>query len=134
MIIDGESTIALTLPCPYHDSTHAEFWALLTLVRAPQVDGDSRPILILCDNRAVVNTVRNRREDTGQLPKPSRTALGTWQLALKDFLEHHPIPKSCRVEWIKAHVGFQGNELADAFSKWASFAYAHPDPPAPLPP
>ena len=26
------------------------------------------------------------------------------------------------VRWIKARTGFKGNEIADAFAKWASFA------------
>ena len=88
--------------------------------------------MILCDKQLVVNITRSVREQTHELLILSRTALGSWQLAVRDFLEYNLLPDSFRVECIKAHEGFQGNEMADSFAKWASFAYTQPFPVLPL--
>ena len=104
----------------------AEFWALLCLLRS-LVASEPRDILIFCDNLQVVSTLKGIREGK-TLVLPTKTAAGTWQTVLRDFLRCHPMPANHQVVWIKAHVGFQGNELADANAKWASFAYS------PLPP
>ena len=121
VLVDGDLTMAITLSLPYPDSVDAEFWALLCLLRS-LVDSEPRAILIFCDNLQVVTTLKGIRE--GKTPVSStKTAAGTWQAVLRDFLQCHPMPDNHQVVWIKAHVGFQGNELADACAKWASFAY-----------
>ena len=52
-------------------------------------------------------------------------AAGTWLVVLRDFLSLHPWNPMLRLVWVKAHVGFSGNELADGLAKWA----AHASPP-----
>ena len=45
---------------------------------------------------------------------------GTWVATLTDPLASSPPSRKLRLAWIKADVGFQGNEVADGLAKWAS--------------
>ena len=56
-------------------------------------------------------------------------AAGTWLVVLRDFLRLHPWNPMLRLVWVKAHVGFRGNELADGLAKWAAHAFPPATPP-----
>ena len=49
-------------------------------------------------------------------------AAGTWLVVLRDFLRLQPCDPLRRLVWMKDHVGFRGNELADGLAKWAAHA------------
>ena len=56
-----------------------------------------------------------------------------WLVAFKNEL--HNIKAVVEVAWIKAHVGFLGNEVADAFAKWIYYSCPpHPNQIPPPPP
>ena len=56
-------------------------------------------------------------------------AAGTWLVVLSDFLRLHPWSPMLRLVWVKAHVGFRGNELADGLAKWAAHVFPPITPP-----
>ena len=123
-----QSTFALVSPCPYADSGDAEFWTLLTIlwhyVEHPPVE----ETIILCDNQQVVRLIRSLL--SGDAPsRPTMCAAGTWLVVLGDFLCLHPWSPMLRLVWVKAHVGFRGNELADGLAKWAAQAIPPSTPP-----
>ena len=61
--------------------------------------------------------------------RPTMCAAGTWLVVLRDFLSLHPWDPMLRLVWVKAHVGFRGNELADGLAKWAAHAFPPTVPP-----
>ena len=71
--------------------------------------------------------------DAPTLPFPkSTTHRFSW---LASFVHELPsLPSEVKIEWLKAHVGFQGNEITDALAKWIYHNTAtHPNliPPPP---
>ena len=61
-------------------------------------------------------------------PTPQPRAL--WKQLLQQQLSSLPI----QLHWVKAHIGVPGNELVDAFAKWASSIRPPPLPAPPTPP
>ena len=76
-------------------------------------------VFMCIDNSKVVNCVDWRQSGT-PLPPASMSTQGTWQRVVDDLIA------SCRFHlgagWLKSHVGFPGNELADAFAKYSAYA------------
>ena len=123
-------THALASSSPLHSSFGAEFWALVTALRhlsyirtqAPQ------PVHIYGDNQAVVDLFYSSHQHTTISTHPRGSEIKFLQSVLPEL---HPRFKISMI-WIKSHVGFQGNELADSIAKWAAFLI--PAPTLPLPP
>ena len=54
---------------------------------------------------------------------------------LQELVNSLPPTLSLSCSWLKTHVGFQKNELADALAKWAAFFLPPPVmPPLPMGP
>ena len=84
--------------------------------------------IILCDNQQVVRLTRFLL--SGDAPsRPFMCPAGTWLVVLRDFLLLHPWNPMLRLVWVKAHVGFRGNELADGLDKWADHDFPPIVPP-----
>ena len=48
---------------------------------------------------------------------------------MRDFLRLHSWNPLLRLVWVKAHLGFRGNELMDGLSKWAAQTFTPLVPP-----
>ena len=68
------------------------------------------------------------------LPPPRSGTQETWQTVPKDLVQD--IPLTAGAGWLKSHVGFHSNEIADGFAKYTSYAMAlcsqHRQPPSQL--
>ena len=116
MFAGNQSTFALVSPCPYVDSGYAEFCTLLTVLGHYAVHPPTEETIILCDNQQVFRLTHSLL--SGDAPRrPSMCAAGTWLVVLRDFLRLHPWNPMLKLVWVKAHVGFRGNELADGLAK-----------------
>ena len=74
---------------------------------------------VISSDGEVVNCVDWRQSGTPLPPAPMSTQ-GTWQRVVDDLIS------SCGFHlgagWLKSHVGFPGNELADSFAKYSASA------------
>ena len=126
----GTTGYALAIPSSYATSNDVEFSALLSFLR--RHNWGSHTVLIFSHNKEVVDTI-NALDLTTYGPHPSQTTHGTWKAAFYDFLTEHNIRHLFSLVWIKAHVGFLGNKIADRLGKWTAFfcpsAFATTTPP-----
>ena len=107
---------------PLQSSGGSEFWALHLKLHHLQTHPNPNPLqFVLCDNANVVDCYRLAKHPDFNLfhKHPS----GHWIKSFRSAIVQLSA-EGVRVEvrWIKAHTGFKGNEIADAFAKWASFA------------
>ena len=126
-------TFAITIPSPFRGSGDAEFWALLSCLRFIRLHLSAKHICILSDNSEVVSVFGKAADDQpSQCPThpKSETHRYNWLVVFKN--EVHNIQAVVEVAWIKAHVGFLGNEVADALAKW--IYYSCPPHPNSIPP
>ena len=115
---DG-TVIVLAIPCPYRSSKDSEFRAFTQTLRYLRSIGFQGTVFVCIDNSQVVNCVDWRQSGT-PLPPASMSTQGTWQRLVDDLIS------SCgfhlEAGWLKSHVGFPGNELADSFAKYSAYA------------
>ena len=126
-------TFAIAIPSPFRGSGDAEFWALLSCLRFIRLHLRAKHICILSDNSEVVSVFGKAADDQpSQCPThpKSETHRYNWLVAFKNEL--HNIQAVVEVAWIKANVGFLGNEVADALAKW--IYYSCPPHPNLIPP
>ena len=71
------------------------------------------------DNSQVVQSVDSYLSGSPPLP-PSDTTQGTWQAVLHDVLDD--VTFNVGIGWLKAHVRFPGNDMADALAKYTLYA------------
>ena len=98
--------LVLAIPCPYHGSRDAEFWAFVQAIRHLQSVNFVGSAFCCIDNSQVVDCVDWHRS-TAPFPAASQSTQGTWQRVVQDLLWR------CRFTvgagWLKSHMGFQGN-------------------------
>ena len=126
-------TFAIAIPSPFRGSDDAEFWALLSCLRFIRLHLSAKHICILSDNSEVVSVFGKAADDQPSqcsTHPQSETHRYNWLVAFKNEL--HNIQAVVEVAWIKAHVGFLGNEVADALAKW--IYYSCPPHPNLIPP
>ena len=122
VVVSGLQSEVLCFPCPALSSKEAEFWAFFcTLAMLQQLPCPPQTVLFFSDNKSLVHA-----SSAQQFPR-------VWQQHLEPFMPF--FHSRCYITWIKAHVGFLGNEIADAFAKWVSFlspcllpSFAPPNP------
>ena len=133
--LHNSPTFAIAIRSPFRGSGYAEFWALPSCLRFIRLHLPAKHICILSDNSEVVSVFGKAADDQpSQCPTQpkSETHRSNWLVAFKDEL--HNIQAVVEVAWIKAHVGFLGNEVADALAKWTYYSCPlHPNliPPPP---
>ena len=111
---------AIAIPSPFRWSGDAEFWALLSCLRLIRTHSPATHICILPDNSEVVSVYEQAvNKHFSHRPK-SETHCYSWLMAFSHQLLH--IKALVEVSWLKAHVGFLGNEIADALAKWIYFS------------
>ena len=130
VVAHQDTTKAYAFPCPYDTSEESEFWALVQFLRHLIKTGFRGSIGICIDNSQVVRIADKVLGKS--LPLPSTSNHGTWASILEDLQLY--IHFSWTPYWIKAHVGFHGNELADTLAKWCALSFVvtpphlHPPP------
>ena len=111
---------AIAIPSPFCWSGDAEFWALLSCLRFIRIHSPATHICILSDNSEVISVYEQAvNKHFSHCPK-SETHRYSWLMAFSHELLH--IKALVEVSWLKAHVGFLGNEIADALAKWIYFS------------
>jgi len=73
------------------------------------LDTDERTVQILTDSRIAIEPLKNRKNHTHQIEQIRKKVIE---------LENHKW--TTEFNWIKAHAGHQGNELADQLAKEAA--------------
>ena len=110
-------TIAPAIPCPHHSSKDSEFWAFVQCTRYLESVGFKGSVFYCIDNSQLVSCIDNRLAGEPHIPASSSTR-GTWQCVVDDLI--HAVRFDVGVGWLKPHVGFTGNEIADAFAKYTA--------------
>ena len=109
----------LVIPCPYSSSKDSEFRSFVSAVRYLVSGGVSGSVFFCIDNSQLVDSVDWCLSHTS-FPPASTSTKGTWQHTICTLFRS--VTFTIGAGWLKSHVGFQGNELADAFAKCASYA------------
>ena len=104
---------------PYFSSKDSKFWAFVQTTPYLQSVGMSGSVFFCVDNSQVVQNVDSYLSGSPPLP-PSSTTQGTWQVMVHNLLDD--VTFNVRMGWLKPHVGFPGNKMADAPAKYTSYA------------
>ena len=122
-------TFALASSSPLRSSFGAEFWALVTVLRYLSQIQPTEPhsVHLFGDNQAVVDLYNLAQRHTTISTHHGGSEIKFIQSILPDLHPHLRVSMT----WIKSHVGFQGNELADSIAKWAAFFLPTPQMPPP---
>ena len=103
---------------PYQSSEGSEFWAAIMFLRWALASHPHLTFAVLGDNLHVITVL----SPSTPPDLPSRLPAGTCESSVQS------IQASLRPGiiqgwgWIKGHAGFVGNEISDAYSKWAARA------------
>ena len=101
---------------PYQSSEGSEFWAAIMFLRWALASHPHLTFAVLGDNLHVI-TVLSPNTPPGL---PSRSPAGTWESSLQSIQASLRPGMIQGWGWIKGHTGFVGNEISDAYSKWAA--------------
>ena len=101
---------------PYQSSEGSEFWAAIMFLRWALASHPHLTFAVLGDNLHVI-TVLSPNTPPGL---PSRSPAGTWESSLQSIQASLRPGMIQGWGWIKGHAGFVGNEISDAYSKWAA--------------
>ena len=115
---DG-TTLALAIACPHQGSKDAEFSAFTQCTRYLHSVAFRGSVFFCIDNSQLVCCVDHVVSNT-PLPSGSSSTQGTWQTVLDGPI--NVMAFNIEAGWLKSHVGFTGNELADSFAKYTSYA------------
>ena len=125
------NTLVLAIPCPYHSSKYAEFWAFIQMTRYLQ-DVSTNGTVFFCVDSSQVGHCVDSFMSGATLPSCSNFTQGTWNVAVSDLLED--VSFHLGIGWLKDHVGFAGNKTADALAEYTSYAlrvqHCHRQPPS----
>ena len=125
------SRCVLCQTSPYQSSEGSEFWAAIMFLRWALASHQALTFAVLGDNLHVI-TVLSPSTPQGL---PSRSPAGTWESSLQSI--QASLRPGMIQSWglIKGHARFVGNEISDAYSKWAAHVMIWDPsllPPAPI--
>ena len=101
---------------PYQSSEGSEFWPAIMFLRWALASHPHLTFAVLGDNLHVI-TVLSPSTPPDLL---SRSPAGTWESSLQSIQASLRPGMIQGWGWIKGHAGFVGNEISDAYSKWAA--------------
>ena len=119
MVWTDGTVLALSIPYPFSGSRDSEFWSFVQCIRYLQSVHFSGKAFFCIDNSQLVDCVDWQLSKT-EYPPPSASTQGTWQTIIHSLLSEMTF--TVGAGWLKSHVGFQGNELADSFAKYTAHA------------
>ena len=127
---DG-TVLILSIPCPYFGSCDSEFWSFVQCVHLLESIQFRGKAFFCIHNSHFVDCVDWFLSGT-VYPPPSASSEGTWQTVLCSLISETTF--TIGAGWLKSHVGFPGNEVADRFTKYTAHAcrltLTHRQPPA----
>ena len=121
MVWPGGTVLALAIPCPYLGSKDAEFWSFVQCTHYLQSVGFKGQAFFCIDNSQLVDCTDWVLFQSPILPASASTQ-GTWFHTVHEVIRSSSF--TVGVGWLKSHVGFPGNEVADGFAKYTSYACA----------
>ena len=128
--IDG-TVLVLSIPCPYLGSCDSEFRSFVQCVRYLESVHFRGKAFFCIDNSQLVDCVDWFLSGTVYSP-PGASSQGTWQTVICSLISEATF--TIGAGWLKSHVGFPGNKVADSFAKYSAYAcrvtLTHRQPPA----
>ena len=126
MVWPDDTVLAMAVPCPYKRSRDPEFWSFVQCIRYLSSISFSGKAFFCIDNSQLVDCV----DWSTPFPHPSDCTQSTWQTVIHDLLRNTSFVVGAG--WLKSHVGFPGNEVADGFAKYTAHsctvAHSHRQP------
>ena len=99
----------------YQSSEGSDFWAAIMFLRWALASRPHLTFAVLGDNLHVITVL----SPSTPPDIPSRSPAGTWESSLQSIQAYLRQGMIQGWGWIKGHAGFVGNEISDAYSKWA---------------
>ena len=97
-------------------SERSEFLAAIMFIRWALASHPHLTFAVLGDNLHVISVL----SPSTPPDLPSRSPAGTWESSLQSIQASLRPGMIQGPGWIKGHAGFVGNEISDAYSKWAT--------------
>ena len=101
---------------PYQSSEGSEFWAAIMFLPWALASHPHLTFAVLGDNLHVFTVL----SPSTPSDLHSRSPAGTWESSLQSIQASLRPGMIQRWGWIQGHAGFVGNEISDAYSKWAA--------------
>ena len=101
---------------PYQSSEGSEFWAAIMFLRWALASHPHLTFAVLGHDLHVITVL----SPSTPPDLPSRSSAGTWESSLQSIQATLRPGMIQGWGWIKGHAGFVGNEISDAYSKWAA--------------
>ena len=107
------------VPSPYLGSRDPQFWSFVQCVRYGESVRFRAKAFFCIENSQLVDCVDRFLSGTAY-PPPSSSSQGTWRTVICSLISEATF--TIGAGWLKSHVGFPGNEVADSLAKYTAYA------------